>query len=86
MAHLKMPAYGISEIGGTVSHWLKKEGDPVKEGEPIVVVETEKAEVELEAPATGILKQILTTTGKEVGVGESLAIIEEEVGASDKPI
>ena len=84
MTDVKMPAYGISELGGTITQWLKDEGDSVKEGEPIVVVETEKADVELEAPASGILKQICAANGDHVEVGASLAVIEDEAGVLDK--
>ena len=84
MTDVKMPAYGISELGGTITQWLKDEGDSVKEGEPIVVVETEKADVELEAPSSGILKQICAANGDHVEVGASLAVIEDEAGVLDK--
>ena len=52
MADLRMPAYGISDAGGTVIRWLKRVGDTVQAGESLVLVETEKAAVELDSPAT----------------------------------
>jgi 2-oxoglutarate dehydrogenase E2 component (dihydrolipoamide succinyltransferase) len=59
----------------TVSRWLKREGDAVAEGEPIVEVEAEKANHELEAPADGVLETILAVEGDEIKVGETLAVI-----------
>lgn len=60
---------------GKIVEWLKKEGDEVKEGEPIVKVEGEKTIFDVEAPASGILKKILAKEGEEVPVTEVIAII-----------
>jgi pyruvate/2-oxoglutarate dehydrogenase complex dihydrolipoamide acyltransferase (E2) component len=59
----------------TVSRWLKRAGDAVAEGEAIVEVEAEKANHELEAPASGVLESILAVEGDEVKVGDVLAVI-----------
>lgn len=85
MADLRMPAYGISDAGGTVIRWLKKVGDTVQAGESLVLVETEKAAVELEAPATGILREISVREG-HVAVAQLLAVIENETAAGETPI
>jgi pyruvate dehydrogenase E2 component (dihydrolipoamide acetyltransferase) len=60
---------------GTIVRWLKKEGDPVREGEPIVEVETAKIQTELESTATGILAHILAPEGAIVPIRAALAII-----------
>ena len=85
MTELRMPAYGISDAGGTVIRWLKQTGDDVQAGESLVLVETEKAAVELEAPATGILREICVLEG-HVAVAQLLAVIEDEAAAGEFPI
>lgn len=78
MIKLTMPSYGISEAGGVVLKWLKSEGDAVQKSEPVVEIESEKATVELEAPASAILAQIVATEGEEVAVGATLALFSAE--------
>ena len=85
MSDLRMPAYGISDAGGTVIRWLKNVGDAVQSGESLVLVETEKAAVELDSPATGILREICVDEG-HVEVAQLLAVIEEDTAPSDIPI
>ena len=53
--HVRMPRLSQDMTQGRIVEWLKKEGDAVKEGEPLVSIETDKAEVELQAPHSGIL-------------------------------
>ena len=85
MTDLRMPAYGISDAGGTVIRWLKKVGDAVQAGESLVLVETEKAAVELDSPAAGILREICVLEG-HVAVAQLLAVIEDEAAAGGTPI
>lgn len=85
MTDLRMPAYGISDAGGTVIQWLKRVGETVQAGESLVLVETEKAAVELDSPATGILREICVSEG-HVAVAELLAVIEDEAAAGETPI
>ena len=59
----------------TVMRWLKREGDAVVAGEPIVEVEAEKANQELEAPVSGVIESIVAVEGDEVKVGDTLAVI-----------
>ena len=61
----------------TVTRWLKREGDNVTAGEPIVEVEAEKVNFELEAPVSGVLASIVAVDGDEVKVGGKLAMIED---------
>jgi len=57
--------------------WLKREGDPVEFGEPLVELETEKVSYELESPASGRLIRLLAPETAEVPVGDPLCEIEE---------
>ncbi len=73
-----MPELGESVHEGTVSRWLKKEGDLVKEDEPVVEIMTDKVNTELPSPATGILSKILIQEGDQVEVFHAMGIIEEQ--------
>lgn len=73
-----MPELGESVHEGTVSRWLKKVGDTVKEDEPIVEIMTDKVNTELPSPATGVLTQILIPEGGAVEVFATMGIIAEE--------
>ena len=64
-----MPALGVAQEKGTLLNWLKAEGQPVTKGEPLMEVETDKATVEIEAPASGILTHVTASVGDEVPVG-----------------
>lgn len=72
-----MPKWGYM-LEGIVVEWLKNEGDKVKQGEPIFVVETEKVTQEVEAPATGILLKIFSSVGSVVPVGQVVAVIGKD--------
>jgi len=72
-----LPMLGITVERGKIVEWLKKEGDLVKKGEAIFVVEVEKATTEVESPATGILAKILIPEGVEVPVLTVVGIITE---------
>ena len=61
----------------TVTRWLKREGEAVTVGEPLVEVEAEKANHEIDAPVSGVLESILAVEGDEIKLGEPLALIEE---------
>ena len=71
-----MPMLGEVMEEGRIVAWLKKEGDPVEEGEIVMEVETEKATFEIESPASGVLKAILVPEGKMAAVNTLLALIE----------
>lgn len=75
-----MPELGESVHEGTVSRWLKKEGESVKEDEPIVEIMTDKVNTELPSPATGILKKILIPEGSPVEVFHAMGIIDDGSG------
>jgi pyruvate dehydrogenase E2 component (dihydrolipoamide acetyltransferase) len=70
-----MPALGMAQEKGKLVNWLKADGDAVKKGEPLMEVETDKATVEVEAPASGVLANVTATAGDEVPVGQRIAVI-----------
>ena len=78
MARIKvlLPQWGMGMSEGTIVKWLKAVGDTVKEDEPLVEVEAEKATEVIESPATGTLKEILVEAGTTVEVRTPVAVIE----------
>src|SRR5690348_1527911 len=83
-----LPALGMAQDTGKIVEWLKAEGETVTAGEPLVVIETDKAAVDLEAPATGILSRVSAKVGEEVPVAQVIAVIlspEEAAAAADQP-
>ncbi len=70
-----MPALGMAQEKGKLVSWLKADGEAVKKGEPLMEVETDKATVEVEAPASGILTHVTAAPGDEVPVGQKIAVI-----------
>jgi pyruvate dehydrogenase E2 component (dihydrolipoyllysine-residue acetyltransferase) len=84
-----MPALGVAQEKGTLINWLKAEGQSVTKGEPLMEVETDKATVEIEAPASGILTNVIASPGDEIPVGNKIALIlapgEKAEGTSAKP-
>jgi pyruvate dehydrogenase E2 component (dihydrolipoamide acetyltransferase) len=70
-----MPALGVAQEKGTLLNWLKIEGQSVTKGEPLMEIETDKATVEIEAPASGILTNVTASVGDEVPVGNRIAVI-----------
>lgn len=73
--HVIMPALGVAQQTGTLLKWLKAEGQTVTKGEPLMEIETDKATVEIEAAASGILAQVSAKAGAEVPVGQTIAWI-----------
>ena len=72
-----MPQLGESVTEGTVTRWLKKEGEHVTADEPLLEVSTDKVDTEIPSPATGILRGIAVDEDETVAVGAQLAVIEE---------
>ncbi len=70
-----MPALELAQETGKVVHWLKRPGDTVRKGEPIVEIETDKVTVEIEAPASGVLRDVIAVEGDVVPVGRTIALI-----------
>ena len=72
-----LPRLGQGMESGTITRWLKSEGDTVEKGEPLYELDTEKVTQEVEADASGVLLKILVQEG-EVPVGETVAVIGEQ--------
>src|SRR5580692_1239510 len=70
-----MPALEMAQETGKLLAWRKKEGDRVTKGEPLLEIETDKAVVEVEAPADGILAGIKAAEGSDIPVGQTIAWI-----------
>ncbi len=72
---VKMPRLDEDMVEGTVTRWLKKEGDPVQKGEPVVEIETQKVNFEVEAPGSGVLRIILAQEGELLPINSVMAVI-----------
>ena len=80
---LKMPQMGYDMEEGTVVRWLKEEGSTVGRNEPVAEIETDKAVVEFESEAEGVLLRIVASEGSIVPVGETIAVVGLEEEATD---
>ncbi len=72
---VQMPALGESVTEGTVTRWLKQEGDRVEVDEPLLEVSTDKVDTEIPSPAAGVLQKIVAQEDETVEVGAELAVI-----------
>ena len=72
---LTMPKWGLAMHEGSITHWLKAEGDQVTQGEPVCEIETSKISNELDSPFTGKLARIVQPDGNVVHVGDMIAVI-----------
>ena len=79
---VKMPALGESVTEGTVTRWLKAEGDHINVDEPLLEVSTDKVDTEIPSPVSGTLSKILVQIDATVPVGADLAIIEDGAAAT----
>jgi 2-oxoglutarate dehydrogenase E2 component (dihydrolipoamide succinyltransferase) len=82
---VKMPALGESVTEGTVTRWLKAEGDHISVDEPLLEVSTDKVDTEIPSPVSGTLSKILVQIDATVPVGADLAIIEDGAAAPTTP-
>ena len=85
MPEIHVPELGESVTEATVGKWLKSEGEEVTAGEPLVELETDKVNFEVEAEQDGVLESIAKGEGEDVGVGEVIGIIGEGDGAASQP-
>src|SRR5438874_10169585 len=76
-----MPQMGVSVSEGTITRWLKREGEQVEADEPLLEISTDKVDTEVPSPASGTLVQILVQEGETVDVGTKLAQIGGAAGA-----
>src|SRR5690349_17096827 len=77
MSNIVVPELGESVVEARVARWLKKEGDSVELGEPVVELETEKIDLEVNADRRGVIASIKRQEGEDVKIGELLAVLEE---------
>ncbi|MBL3671579.1 2-oxoglutarate dehydrogenase, E2 component, dihydrolipoamide succinyltransferase, partial [Streptomyces sp. M2CJ-2] len=77
-----LPALGESVTEGTVTRWLKAEGERVEADEPLLEVSTDKVDTEIPAPASGVLSSIKVAEDETVEVGAELALIDDGSGAA----
>ncbi|AUS77950.1 2-oxoglutarate dehydrogenase, E2 component, dihydrolipoamide succinyltransferase [Actinoalloteichus sp. AHMU CJ021] len=80
---VQMPALGESVTEGTVTRWLKKEGDRVEVDEPLLEVSTDKVDTEIPSPAAGVLRRIIAQEDETVEVGAELAQLDD--GSGEEP-
>src|SRR5690606_8111108 len=80
-----MPQLGESVTEGTVTRWLKKEGDRVEADEPLLEVSTDKVDTEIPSPTSGVLTRIVVAEDETVEVGAELAVIDESGAAAAAP-
>ena len=81
---VQMPALGESVTEGTVTRWLKQEGDQVEVDEPLLEVSTDKVDTEIPSPVAGTLLEIIAGEDETVDVGGKLAVIGDASSASDE--
>ncbi len=84
-SNILVPEVGESIVDARVAKWLRKEGDAVAAGEPLVELETDKIDVEVSAPHAGVLSRIDRQDGEDVKVGEVLGILDESAKGAATP-
>jgi len=77
MTNIVVPELGESVVEARVARWLKKEGDRVEVGDPLVELETEKVDLEVNADKGGVLASIKRREGEDVKIGELLGVVDE---------
>ncbi len=82
---VKMPELGESITEGTITRWIKQEGDRVEADEPLFEVSTDKVDTEVPSPVAGVLKTIKVQADETVEVGAELAIIEQDGEGEGEP-
>src|SRR6185503_523323 len=84
MSNIVVPVLGESIVEARIAKWLKKPGDHVEVGDPLVELETEKTNLELSAEKRGVITSIARKEGEDVKIGELLAVVDEN-GAGAAP-
>ena len=80
---LTMPKMGFDMTEGKLAQWLKKVGDPVKRGEPVAEIETDKVNIEVEAPSDGVLRGTFLEPGQTAPVGTLIGVLGKAGEAID---
>ena len=81
MTNIVVPELGESVVEARIARWLKKAGDQVEVGDPLVELETEKTNLELSAEKRGVITSIARKEGEDVKIGELLAVVDENGAA-----
>jgi 2-oxoglutarate dehydrogenase E2 component (dihydrolipoamide succinyltransferase) len=82
MSNIVVPELGESVVEARIARWLKKAGDRVEVGEPVVELETEKIDLEVSAEKGGVITSIARQEGEDVKIGELLAVVDESATAT----
>jgi pyruvate dehydrogenase E2 component (dihydrolipoamide acetyltransferase) len=82
---IKMPQLGETVVEGTITKWLKQEGDTVQADEYIVEISTDKVDSEVPSSAAGVIQKILVQEGETVKVGTAIAVVGEDGEAAAEP-
>src|SRR5690348_15954876 len=77
-----MPQMGVSVSEGTITRWLKQEGEEIEADEPLLEISTDKVDTEVPSPGSGVVAQIIVQEGETVAVGTTLAVIGDSAGAA----
>jgi 2-oxoglutarate dehydrogenase E2 component (dihydrolipoamide succinyltransferase) len=85
MSNIVVPELGESVVEARIARWLKKPGDRVAAGEPIVELETEKIDLEVSAEKGGVIATIARQEGEDVKIGELLAVVDDSASATAAP-
>jgi pyruvate/2-oxoglutarate dehydrogenase complex dihydrolipoamide acyltransferase (E2) component len=72
---MRLPQLGMGMTDADIVEWLSSEGDRISQNAPLLLIETAKAEVELNAPVAGVLRKIIAPVGSRVDVGHPIALI-----------
>jgi pyruvate dehydrogenase E2 component (dihydrolipoamide acetyltransferase) len=80
-----MPQMGVSVSEGTITKWLKQQGEQVEADEPLLEISTDKVDTEVPSPGTGVLTEILVQEGQTVDVGTKLAVIGGDGASASSP-
>jgi 2-oxoglutarate dehydrogenase E2 component (dihydrolipoamide succinyltransferase) len=86
MTEIRVPTLGESVTEATIGRWFKKQGDLIRADEPLCELETDKVTLEVNAPASGTLSEIIAKDGETVGVGALLGEIADGAGATAAPV
>ncbi|MBV9166415.1 MAG: lipoyl domain-containing protein [Solirubrobacterales bacterium] len=71
-----VPKAGMNMVEATVIAWRKSPGERVEAGEPVVDLETDKVQLQVQAPVAGVLREVLAAVDEDVAVGATLGVIE----------
>ena len=80
-----MPQMGVSVSEGTITKWLKQEGEEIQADEPLLEISTDKVDTEVPSPGSGVVQQILAQEGETVPVGQRIAVIGAPGAAPAEP-